>query len=114
MSSPFRRRLRMGLQTLLGPTVGLRRQGFFIPYRYADTVAAAQPVYAALEQRFAAAAGQMRAVLAAADGFAGDLARIAEAKAPPPAPRFTQRRSEEHTSALPSLMRISYAVFCLQ
>src|SRR3546814_5756452 len=23
-------------------------------------------------------------------------------------------RSEEHTSALPSLMRISYAVFCLQ
>src|SRR3546814_16899896 len=25
-----------------------------------------------------------------ADGFAGDLARIAEAKAPPPAPRFSQ------------------------
>src|SRR3546814_17240043 len=25
-----------------------------------------------------------------------------------------QRRSEEHTSALQSLMRISYAVFCLQ
>lgn len=80
----------MGLQTLLGPAFGLRRQGFFIPYRYADTVAMAQPAYAALEQRFAAAAGQMRAVLAAADGFAGDLATIAEAKAPPPAPRFTQ------------------------
>src|SRR3546814_1924583 len=111
MSSPFRRRLRMGLQTLLGPAVGLRRQGFFIPYRYADTVAAAQPVYAALEQCFDAAAEAMRAVLAAADGFAGDLARIAEAKAPPPAPRF---RSEEHTSELQSLMRISYAVFCLK
>src|SRR3546814_2931501 len=27
---------------------------------------------------------------------------------------FTQRRSEEHTSELQSLMRISYAVFCLQ
>src|SRR3546814_4363041 len=26
----------------------------------------------------------------------------------------TAMRSEEHTSALPSLMRISYAVFCLQ
>src|SRR3546814_9563687 len=25
-----------------------------------------------------------------------------------------QRRSEEHTSELPSLMRISYAVFCLK
>src|SRR3546814_18882182 len=69
MSSPFRRRLRMGLQTLLGPAVGLRRQGFFIPYRYADTVAAAQPVYAALEQCFDAAAEAMRAVLAAADGL---------------------------------------------
>src|SRR3546814_7497710 len=30
-----------------------------------------------------------------------------------PAPRPAQRRSEEHTSELQSLMRISYAVFCL-
>jgi hypothetical protein len=86
MSAAAFRRLRMGLQTLLG----LRRQGFFIPYRYADTVAPAQPAYVALEQRFAAAAGQFRAVLAAADGFAADLERIVGAKAPPPAPRFTQ------------------------
>src|SRR3546814_2238493 len=28
--------------------------------------------------------------------------------------RRKPRRSEEHTSELPSLMRISYAVFCLQ
>src|SRR3546814_10157602 len=28
--------------------------------------------------------------------------------------RALQRRSEEHTSELQSLMRISYAVFCLQ
>src|SRR3546814_8156768 len=27
---------------------------------------------------------------------------------------FDQQRSEEHTSELPSLMRISYAVFCLK
>src|SRR3546814_2327611 len=29
-------------------------------------------------------------------------------------PSFTGRRSEEHTSELQSLMRISYAVFCLK
>src|SRR3546814_10560455 len=28
--------------------------------------------------------------------------------------RITRRRSEEHTSELQSLMRISYAVFCLK
>src|SRR3546814_2551131 len=28
--------------------------------------------------------------------------------------RFIERRSEEHTSELQSLMRISYAVFCLK
>src|SRR3546814_1472086 len=33
---------------------------------------------------------------------------------PPILHRRTQRRSEEHTSELQSLMRISYAVFCLK
>src|SRR3546814_3958737 len=32
----------------------------------------------------------------------------------PPGHRFAQSRSEEHTSELQSLMRISYAVFCLK
>src|SRR3546814_3210692 len=32
----------------------------------------------------------------------------------PPAPCPARRRSEEHTSELQSLMRISYAVFCLK
>src|SRR3546814_6579503 len=32
---------------------------------------------------------------------------------PPPGRRHGGRRSEEHTSELQSLMRISYAVFCL-
>src|SRR3546814_13668548 len=31
-----------------------------------------------------------------------------------PRPRHLHRRSEEHTSELQSLMRISYAVFCLK
>src|SRR3546814_2663585 len=34
--------------------------------------------------------------------------------APHPPPRVRRPRSEEHTSELPSLMRISYAVFCLK
>src|SRR3546814_4464683 len=39
----------------------------------------------------------------------------AELKRPPPTPSMPTKsvRSEEHTSELQSLMRISYAVFCL-
>src|SRR3546814_3395661 len=33
---------------------------------------------------------------------------------PPQPPRLVSARSEEHTSELQSLMRISYAVFCLK
>src|SRR3546814_3406631 len=43
--------------------------------------------------------------------------RVSRAPTTPPAPALRgrrQRRSEEHTSALQSLMRISYAVFCLK
>src|SRR3546814_18569310 len=35
-------------------------------------------------------------------------------RAGPPSDRLGRRRSEEHTSELQSLMRISYAVFCLK
>src|SRR3546814_2921778 len=38
---------------------------------------------------------------------------MGEARRDPAAPKFCDARSEEHTSALQSLMRISYAVFCL-
>src|SRR3546814_1710192 len=38
----------------------------------------------------------------------------AEAAASPPEPERAAPRSEEHTSELQSLMRISYAVFCLK
>src|SRR3546814_1328551 len=40
---------------------------------------------------------------------AGELLHLCEQ-----APRALHRRSEEHTSELQSLMRISYAVFCLK
>src|SRR3546814_7014442 len=39
--------------------------------------------------------------------------RVEEALAVPGDPDPLRERSEEHTSELPSLMRISYAVFCL-
>src|SRR3546814_3294700 len=38
----------------------------------------------------------------------------AESVSETPAPRRAPARSEEHTSELQSLMRISYAVFCLK
>src|SRR3546814_5443971 len=49
-----------------------------------------------------------------------DLASLRDVGPPFPDPRHhfialsPNRRSEEHTSELQSLMRISYAVFCLQ
>src|SRR3546814_1021049 len=39
---------------------------------------------------------------------------LAPGRAPPDEVRFFMARSEEHTSELQSLMRISYAVFCLK
>jgi hypothetical protein len=84
------RRLRMGLQTLFGPWVGLRRQGFFIPYRYADSVAGAQPVYAPLAERFAAAEPVFLDLLRGADDYAEPLLAIAGERGAAPAPRFDQ------------------------
>src|SRR3546814_2991398 len=40
--------------------------------------------------------------------------RSGSSRAPSGELRIGQRRSEEHTSELQSLMRISYAVFCLK
>src|SRR3546814_7601490 len=42
---------------------------------------------------------------------ASDPLRLVDRRSPYPA---TRHRSEEHTSELQSLMRISYAVFCLK
>src|SRR3546814_9971272 len=45
-------------------------------------------------------------------GDGGDAGRIAKGDGQAPGP--FEERSEEHTSELQSLMRISYAVFCLK
>src|SRR3546814_4542528 len=60
---------------------------------------------------------------AASDGSSGDgkacseaatSTRTVSALAPSPSLAGVEARSEEHTSELQSLMRISYAVFCLK
>jgi len=66
----FWRRLRMGLQTLLG----LKRQGFFIPYRYADGVAEIQPLYAEVAALMQARQGAFQDILHRIIGHAGDFA----------------------------------------
>ena len=80
------RKLRMGLQTLFG----LRRQGFFIPYRYADGLSERQPLYAELAERFAASETVFADLLRGSDVYADDLLKIASARAASPAPRFDQ------------------------
>jgi predicted O-methyltransferase YrrM len=80
----------MGLQTLLGPWLGWRRQGFFIPYRYADSVASTQPLYAALTERFAAAEPVFLDLLRGAEEYAAALRAIATEDGSAPGPTFAQ------------------------
>src|SRR3546814_2238309 len=47
-------------------------------------------------------------------GMVGTDLPAGDAPAPPPPADWYADRSEEHTSELQSLMRISYAVFCLK
>src|SRR3546814_1997844 len=58
----------------------------------------------------------MKAVLFLVTGWAGQgpVRPYAGQSAPLPASPDHHQRSEEHTSELQSLMRISYAVFCLK
>jgi hypothetical protein len=74
------RRLRMGLQTLLG----LKRQGFFIPYRYANGVAIAQPFYTEVAALMRTEEAAFQDVLARITSHAGNFAAFG-AK-----PRFDQ------------------------
>ena len=86
------RRLKLGLPTLLG----LRRRGWFIPYRYAATLPAtgASPPYPALETLFASRHAAFEAVLDLIDSVADALDAIARRDMPAewtgPTPRFDQ------------------------
>jgi hypothetical protein len=76
----------MGLQTILG----LRRQGFFIPHRYAGSLPAQQPVYSEMTARFAVEETVFADLLRGAETYTDDLLKIAAERGPPPAPRFDQ------------------------
>src|SRR3546814_7782991 len=86
-----------------------------------DSIAAGEDP--AVEQRVAAAADKRGVVDIKSDQIGrradGDPRLDAErlraaGKRAGEEPRADRRRSEEHTSELQSLMRISYAVFCLK
>src|SRR3546814_8213512 len=47
-------------------------------------------------------------------GAPGAMTAMTGARAPAAGPKPSHQRSAEHTSELQSLMRISYAVFCLK
>lgn len=83
-SRSFRRRLGLGLRTLLGARPG----GFFIPYRYADQVAA-PAFYDVAADICAAAVPDFRRALSWLGDCRAGLQAIAD-QAPPPAPRWGQ------------------------
>src|SRR3546814_4955516 len=60
------------------------------------------------------AAGKSWEVVRARDGGGAPRRRVVNDAAPEKAGQIDRGRSEEHTSELQSLMRISYAVFCLK
>ncbi len=77
------RRFWLGLATITGAA----RRGFFIPYRYADTVPTAQPAYAEIGVSMAGHEGAFRDTLALIDGHAETLVAM---NGPAPRPRWEQ------------------------
>ena len=83
---PFGRLLKMGLQTLLG----LKRQGFFIPYRYADQLKEMGSLasYKPIERMFDAAREAHIQFIENINKYAQILESIGENS--PPGPRWQQ------------------------
>src|SRR3546814_6775235 len=86
--------------------------------RGAGGVDGGQPVGAldaVLRARLLDVGGGDAQVAVVGDARLDDLPQaVVEEEVPPADARDVLRRSEEHTSELQSLMRISYAVFCLK
>ena len=77
------RRLRLGLLTV----TGLARRGFFIPYRYADTIIDQQPEYREVAANFSDHESEFVRTLGLIDDVADTLTNFS---GPPPAPRWAQ------------------------
>src|SRR3546814_5787719 len=69
---------------------------------------------AAAGRQFQRQAGAGGVGHAAGDAVGGDLEQVSAGAALVAQPQHVVRRSEEHTSELQSLMRISYALLCLK
>ena len=82
----WRRRLSLGLPTVMG----LARRGFFIPYRYAESLPPAKALrpYGAVEELMEHQRGRISHWLEAIEGFAAELEAIGDR--PPPDPRWDQ------------------------
>jgi len=94
------RHLWFGLSTV----TGLGRRGFFIPYRYAESVAPRQSVYDAIAERFATYESEFSRTLETIEDVAAALIAL---NGPAPAPRWQQDRFPRADGAaayaLPSL-----------
>src|SRR3546814_1689173 len=80
----------------------------------ADTTGAAATEAAATETKVATLQSKLDDLAAAVEARAAEAERLEVALAVERERRVVAERSEEHTSELQSLMRISYAVFCLK
>src|SRR3546814_6506577 len=114
---PGSRRRHLGEKTIEGWFYAYRRQGIegLLPKPRSDRgqcklpLAVQQAIVAAKQDNPRRSIRQIRELLEAAGSVAaGSLSRSAIHRL------LQQQRSEEHTSELQSLMRISYAVFCLK
>src|SRR3546814_5182289 len=80
----------------------------------AERVSAARVELAGIEQQLVAERNALNAIRSQMAGTPPTIAMPGYASAGGPGYAGAQIRSEEHTSELQSLMRISYAVFCLK
>src|SRR3546814_4384847 len=93
---------------------GIVKAGDFLEFSEADFDAVRRVNLKGVFRCGQAAARQMVKQGARADGMAGAIVNMSSVNAVLAIPSITPYRSEEHTSELQSLMRISYAVFCLK
>src|SRR3546814_10478855 len=84
------------------------------PSAHSAAAALLRSVACGTRRRASAAFGVSRSIRGNNSARSAATVAFAARSVPPPARNTGSQRSEEHTSELQSLMRISYAVFCLK